>query len=204
VSADEDIFSRNVPGATAVLQEKTVAVAGCGGLGSNAAVLLVRAGIGRLILIDHDTVSLSNLNRQHFFRDDLGRPKVAALARHLRAIRPEIELELQERRLAPDDVASLGAADLLLEAFDSAADKRWLIERWHAAFPARPVIGASGLAGLGRCEEISVLRSGTIILCGDFASDMSAGLCAARVAQVAAMQANLAIEHLVEHHDHRQ
>jgi sulfur carrier protein ThiS adenylyltransferase len=196
-----DIFGRNVPGSTAVLQQRTVAVAGCGGLGSNAAVALTRAGIGRLILIDHDVVEPSNLNRQHFFLDDLGKPKVEALAASLRRIQPGIDLDLRPHRLAPADVAGLGAADLLLEAFDRAESKRWLLEAWCAAFPERWVVGASGLSGLGRTEALTVRRSGRIIMCGDFDSDMADGLCAPRVAMVAAMQANVAVECLVGAHD---
>lgn len=199
-----EIFARNVPGTTAILQQQTVAVAGCGGLGSNVAVLLARAGIGRLILIDHDVVEPSNLNRQHFFLDDLGQLKVEALAAHLRRIRPEIGLDLRPRKLEPADVPGLGAADLLVEAFDRAEAKRWLIEAWCEAFPDRWVIGASGLSGLGRTEHIGVRRSGKIVMCGDFTSDMAEGLCAARVALVAAMQANLAVECLVGDHDPRQ
>ncbi|HOX24241.1 MAG TPA: sulfur carrier protein ThiS adenylyltransferase ThiF [Candidatus Krumholzibacteria bacterium] len=193
-----DIFARNVPGSTALLQRRTVAVAGCGGLGSNVAVALARAGVGHLILIDHDVVAPDNLNRQHFFRDDVGRPKVAALADHLRRIQPAIGLDLRERTLQPADVAALGAADLLVEAFDRAEAKRWLLEAWCREFPERWVIAASGLAGIGRSEEIRVRRSGRIIMCGDFASDQTEGLCAARVLLVAAMQANVAIECLVE------
>ena len=192
-----DIFGRNVPGSTAVLQQRTVAVAGCGGLGSNAAVALTRAGIGRLILIDHDVVEPSNLNRQHFFLDDLGKLKVEALAAYLRRIQPGIDLDLWPHQLTPTDVAGLAAADLLLEAFDRAESKRWLLEAWCAAFPERWVVGASGLSGLGRTEALTVRRSGRIIMCGDFDSDMAAGLCAPRVAMVAAMQANVAIECLV-------
>jgi sulfur carrier protein ThiS adenylyltransferase len=186
------------------LQQKTVALAGCGGLGSNVAVALTRAGLGHLILIDFDTVAADNLNRQHFFLDDIGRPKVEALAEHLRRIQPEIALTLWPRQLAPADIADLHPADLLIEAFDRAEAKRWLIEAWCTAFPERWVIGASGLAGLGRTEQIQVRRSGRIIMCGDFESDAASGLCAARVAMVAAMQANLAIECLVGSHDHRQ
>ena len=198
-----DIFGRNVPGSTAILQQRTVAVAGCGGLGSNAAVPLTRAGIGRLILIDHDVVEASNLNRQHYF---LGRHRQAqgrgAGRRTCGGSSPAIGLDLRTRqRLEPADVAGLAAADLLIEAFDRAEAKRWLIEAWCAAFPDRWVIGASGLSGLGRTERIAVRRSGRIIMCGDFASDMAEGLCAARVAMVAAMQANLAIERLVEEGD---
>lgn len=192
-----DIFGRNVPGTRDVLRRKTVAIAGCGGLGSNAAVALVRAGVGRLILIDGDVVEPSNLNRQHFFLDDLGRPKTEALADQLRRIQPTLDLELWTRGLVAADVAGLVAADLLIEAFDRAEAKRWLIEAWSAAFPQRWVVGASGLSGLGRTERIAVRRAGRIIMCGDFESEMSEGLCAARVMLVAAMQANLAIECLL-------
>ena len=197
MSADRDIFSRNVPGTTDILRLKTVAVAGCGGLGSNAAVALVRAGVGRLILIDHDVVEPSNLNRQHFFQDDIGKPKVEALAAHLRRIHPAVGLELWRKRIEAADVAGLGAADLLVEAFDRAEAKRWLVEAWCAAFPERWVIGASGLSGIGRTEAVRVRRSGRIIMCGDFESNMAEGLCATRVMLVAAMQANLAVECLV-------
>lgn len=192
-----DIHGRNVPGTTAILGRKTVAVAGCGGLGSNAAVALVRCGVGHLILVDHDRVEPSNLNRQHFFRDDIGRLKVEALADHLRRIEPTVDLDLWPRELAPADVADLGAADLLIEAFDRAEAKRWLLEAWCKAFPDRWVIGASGLSGIGRTEAISVRRAGRVIMCGDFESDMAEGLCGTRVALVAAMQANLAVECLL-------
>lgn len=197
---NDDLFRRNVPGMTAALARATVGVAGCGGLGSNAALALARAGIGRLILVDADRVEASNLNRQAFFLDDIGRPKVAALAAHLRAINPALRLEAHERRLTPDAVATtFAAADLLLEAFDAAESKQWLIGAWLRAFPGRPVVAASGLAGLGGTDRLRVERHGSLIVCGDQASDMSAGLCSARVAIVAAMQANEAIAWLAQH-----
>lgn len=198
-----EIFARNVLGSTEILRGSTVALAGCGGLGSNAAVALVRAGVGRLILVDHDVVEASNLNRQHFFQGDIGRGKVDAIAGHLRAINPEVRLELWKLTLTPDDVPRLFArADLLIEAFDRADSKRWLIEAWCRAFPERKVICASGVSGLGKSEAIGVRRAGNIILCGDEASDPSQGLCAARVGIVANMEANLAIEVLVTEKSH--
>ncbi len=61
-----------------------VVVIGCGGLGSNTAQLLVRSGVGNVILIDDDVVNLSNLPRQIIFNEkDVGKPKVVALKRHL-------------------------------------------------------------------------------------------------------------------------
>lgn len=193
------IFARNVPGSTEILAAATVAVAGCGGLGSNAAVALVRAGVGRLILVDHDVVEPSNLNRQHYYQRDVGRKKVEALADHLRAIGPEVKLVLHDVTLTPEDVAVLfPEADLLIEGFDEAESKGWLVEAWCAAFPRRKVVCASGIAGLGKTEALRVRRAGNIILCGDERSEMSEGLCAPRVALVANMQANTAIEALVK------
>ncbi len=196
--AQEAIFSRNVPSMTAALSRATVGVAGCGGLGSNAALSLVRAGVGRLILVDHDRVELSNLNRQQFIQADVGRVKVEALADHLRAIRPEVDLELHLTRLEPERVAKIyGSADLLIEAFDRAEDKQWLIEAWCAAFPERPIICASGIGGAGNTGALRVRSAGQVFFCGDGRSDMALGLCAARVAIVANMQANVAIELLM-------
>ncbi|MBN2384338.1 sulfur carrier protein ThiS adenylyltransferase ThiF [bacterium] len=197
-STEDTIFERNVPGSTEILIRTTVAIAGCGGLGSNAAVALTRAGVGRFILVDSDRVELSNLNRQHFFRTDLGRPKVHALAAHLRAINPAIQLTLHFQRLQRNDVPSLFAeADLLLEAFDRAEDKKWLIEEWCQFYQDRYVICASGIAGIGKTESLKIRRAGTIVLCGDEHSDMTQGLCAARVGIVANTQANLALELLI-------
>ncbi len=196
---DSELFARNVPGMTARLQQATVGIAGCGGLGSNAAVALARAGIGKLILADADRVDASNLNRQHFFRADVGRLKVDALAGHLRAIHDEIRLTTHAMRLTPEFVPVVfRQADLLIEAFDQAEDKQWLIETWCRAFPERPIVAASGLGGYGRTGALQVRSAGKIHLCGDGESDMSLGLCAARVAAVAAMQANVAIELLME------
>jgi sulfur carrier protein ThiS adenylyltransferase len=180
---------------TECLQRATIGIAGCGGLGSNAAVTLARAGIGRLILADPDIVEASNLNRQHFFQPDIGKAKVDALADHLRAIQPEIRLVTHRLELAPANVPEVfREADLLVEAFDRAENKHWLIEAWCRAFPQRPIIVASGLAGCGRTNALRVRSSGNIHVCGDGESDMSLGLCAARVAIVANMQANVAIE----------
>lgn len=192
------IFERNVPGTTDKLQKATVGIAGCGGLGSNAAVALARAGVGKLILVDPDSVELSNLNRQHFFQPDIGRVKVEALADHLKAINPEIELVLHKLELTPENAPEIfEEADLLIEAFDRAESKRWLIETWCRAFPDRPIVCGSGLSGLGKTNALKVHSAGHIHCCGDEESDMSMGLCAARVGTVANMEANVAIELLL-------
>ena len=192
------IFERNVPGTTERLLKATIGVAGCGGLGSNAAVSLVRAGLGHLILVDHDEVEVSNLNRQYYFQSDVGKVKVEALADHLRAINPEIDLILHNMKLTPEDIPEIFRnVDLLIEAFDRAEDKQWLIEAWCSTFKDRPIIVGSGLSGIGNTKSLTVQNAGNITFCGDGVSDMSMGLCASRVAMTANMQANVAIALLV-------
>ena len=193
-----DIFTRNVPGTTEILQKSCIGIAGCGGLGSNAAVSLVRAGIGTLILVDFDTVEKSNLNRQFFFQSDTGKKKVEALSVHLKAINPDINLITHPCEITPQNVSVLfGSADLLIEAFDKAERKKWLIESWCRSFPDKPVVCGNGLSGLGKFDDLKVTKIGNIYFCGDGKSDMSMGLCSARVAIVANMEANIAIEILV-------
>jgi len=193
------IFARNVPGMRDRLQRATVGLAGCGGLGTHVALALTRAGIGRLILVDHDIVYASNLNRQCYFQSDLGRPKVVALREQVAAIGTGVAVAVHQERLCRDDVgARFAAADLLVEAFDQAEAKQWLIEAWCRAYPDRPIVAASGIGGYGRTNELRVRSSGQIHFCGDGVSDMALGLCAARVALVAHMQANLAIELLMD------
>ncbi len=194
----DSIFERNVPGTTEKLAAATVGIAGCGGLGSNAAVALARAGIGRLILVDHDRVEPSNLNRQHYFQSDIGKVKVEALGHHVREINPAIALELHDIELTPEHVPAVFAqADLLIEAFDRAENKRWLIESWCKNFPDRHIVCGSGLSGCGSTDTLGVHSAGHIHMCGDEETDMSLGLCAARVGIVANMQANVAIEILI-------
>ncbi len=189
------LFARNVPGSTEILQKSTVGIAGCGGLGSNAAVALARAGIGALIIADHDIVEESNLNRQHYFQQDIGIKKVTALSKHLKAINPHIKIKAINKCLQASDVPeTFKNADLLIEAFDRADAKSWLIEAWCCAFPGKPVVCASGLSGIGKTEDLKVQHAGNIHIVGDCTSDMSMGLCSARVAIAANMEANIAVE----------
>lgn len=75
------------------ISKNSAVIIGCGGLGTNAAVHLAGAGIGRLLLVDYDTVEERNLNRQFFYtKEDTGREKCALLAKRLGAYAPETEI----------------------------------------------------------------------------------------------------------------
>lgn len=101
----------------------SAAVLGCGGLGTNVAVHLCGAGIGRLWLCDFDTVQTRNLNRQFFFtKEDAGKPKCALLASRLRAYAPETEIIPVEREIkTPGDLRFADEAELLILAVDNVA-----------------------------------------------------------------------------------
>jgi hypothetical protein len=103
----DKIFERNVPKVRGILAKRTAAIAGCGGLGSNAAVALARAGIGNLVIADPDIVELSNLNRQYYFLDDVGKRKTDALTSHLLNINPVLKVESHFIELTKENVYEL-------------------------------------------------------------------------------------------------
>ncbi len=103
-------------------------VVGCGGLGTNAAVHLAGMGVGKLILIDDDTVDAGNLNRQFFFTNaDVGKCKCSVLAARLGAFAPDVETRALRRKIcAPDDLSDVQSAGVLIAAVDNIAARRVL------------------------------------------------------------------------------
>ncbi len=193
-----EIFSKNVPGMTEALSKATIGIAGCGGLGSNIAVSLVRAGIGNLIIADYDIVELSNLNRQYYFIEDVNNKKVEVLAKKLLQINPDCKINIIDKKLERSDISFLfNEADIMMEAFDKAEAKQWLIEEWSTLYPEKPIVSGNGLGGIGRLEKLNVKKVGRLYFCGDGESSEKEGLCSARVAIVANMQVSFAIELLM-------
>ncbi len=105
------------------LKAARVAIVGMGGLGCPAALYLAAAGVGQLTLIDDDTVSLDNLQRQILYAAaDVGRPKAVAAADRLAALNPHVVLAPIEARLAAG-TALLDGHDLVLDGSDSFATR---------------------------------------------------------------------------------
>jgi sulfur carrier protein ThiS adenylyltransferase len=184
------------------LSRFSIGIAGAGGLGSNCAVALTRSGIGRLIIADYDFVEETNLNRQYFFSDQVGMKKTDALMENLRRINPATRAEMHDIRLNPDNIPfTFRDCDLIIEALDSSAMKEMLAETVMDTWPDRPIIFGSGLAGYGKNNDLRErVFSSTVIVCGDGKTESSDDLppMAPRVAIVAAMQANAAIEILMK------
>ncbi len=194
-------FARRDPVVLDALRRSAVGIAGAGGLGSNVAAALARAGVGRLVIADFDRIEASNLNRQQYFVDQVGQVKVDALKENLLRINPFSVYEMHEVRVTPSNAASIfKAVDVLVEAFDKAEAKQMLIETCLRRYPGRPIVAASGLAGYGGNRKLHARRLGNLYICGDEASQCPKGVSpmAPRVGVVAHMQANLVVELLVK------
>lgn len=178
-----------------------VGIAGAGGLGSNCAAALARSGVGILVICDFDSVDISNLNRQFYFRDQVGMAKVDALKDNIARIDPDVRVITHHERLLPGNIKTIfRECDVVVEAFDESEMKEMLIETLQTELKEIPVIAASGVAGWGKNEEIHSRKiDDTLYVCGDGSSEVSKDEPAMgpRVAIVANMQANQVIEILM-------
>ena len=187
------------------LDRATVAVCGLGGLGSNIAVALTRAGVGRLMLIDFDRVDLTNLHRQQYKISQIGRSKTEALSENLDEIAPYTRREIHTVRLDESNAAELlKDADIICEAFDNAECKAMLTNLVLETMPDKYIVAASGMAGLGSPNAIRTRRiTDKFYLSGDGVSDVAddIGLVSARVMLCAAHQAQTVIRIIAEQFD---
>lgn len=171
----------------------TAAICGLGGLGSNIAIALARAGIGRLILVDFDRVDITNLHRQQYKAEQIGEYKTEALAANLLEISPYTEVKGVTERVTEDNFLELlEGADIVCEAFDNAEAKAMLVNGVLQKLPECYLVAASGMAGMGSPNRIETRRiTDRFYLCGDGVSDVeeTMGLVAPRVMLCAAHQA---------------
>jgi len=182
------------------LKQNTVGIAGAGGLGSNVAMHLTRVGIGKLIVADFDVVQESNLNRQFYFRHQLGTKKVEALKTNLLAINPELNIAIHSIKLDAQSIKEIfSGVDVMVEAFDRAEMKEVIAEVFQTDYPNIPLVMGNGMAGWGKSNEIRVNRFGNLYICGDGVSEIADELppLSPRVGICAAMQANVVLEILL-------
>lgn len=183
------------------LKKSKVAIAGLGGLGSNVAIALARAGVGKLKLIDFDNVDITNLNRQQYFIDDIGKAKVDALSSIIKKLNPVIELETENIKVTEENAVTLfNEYNLVCECFDKAENKAMLINTLLSETNNITIVSGSGMAGIGSGNLITTTQPmERLYLCGDKVSDVNKGLglIAPRVGICAMHQANTAIRILL-------
>lgn len=187
------------------LERATVAICGLGGLGSNIAISLARAGIGELILIDFDQVDITNLHRQQYKASQIGRYKTDALAENLREIAPYVKLTTHTQKISEENYTGLlSQADIICEAFDDAGAKAMLVNGVLETMPDKYLVSASGMAGLGPANTIKTRKiTKHFYLCGDGVSDVAdgMGLVSSRVMLCAAHEAHAVIRILAEEYE---
>lgn len=183
----------------------TIAVCGLGGLGSNIATALARAGVGKLILIDFDRIDITNLHRQQYKANQIGKYKTEALAENLWEIAPYITLQTHTVRITEENAAEvLADAQIICEAFDDAEAKAMLTNLVLEGMPDKYLVAASGMAGLGSANAIKTRKiTDRFYLCGDGVSEVrdGTGLVSSRVMLCAAHQAHSVLRILAEQYE---
>ena len=188
------------------LHNAKVAIAGLGGLGSNIAVMLARSGVGQLLLVDYDVVDVTNLNRQMYYIQHIGKPKAQALLEILYQINPysnyQSAYESVCLKVTPENVRELFYDyPIVCEAFDCPDQKAMLVREVLTQCPNTTVVSGNGMAGYGDINEIQTSRKMRhLYVCGDQHTDVGEGigLMAPRVAACAAHEANKVIQLIME------
>ena len=195
------MMARHTPDVHERIKCGRVGIAGAGGLGSCVAIALARVGVGELDIADNDVVEPSNLNRQQYFIDQIGTPKVFALRDNLQRINPGTKVNCFNQKVTPENIADcFGKVDILVEAFDGADQKAMLTNHFLSHFPDKILVAASGIAGYGSSNSIHTTKiSNHFYLCGDgiTAAQPGCGLMAPRVGIAASHQANAVLRLLL-------
>lgn len=142
------------------LKEKTVAVVGVGGVGGTAATALVRCGVGRIILVDHDLFEETNLNRQAFsFEAAVGKKKVEVAKTYLNSISSDTEIIALDAFFNEDNAEELFCLkpDYIIDAIDTVSSKKVLIREAYGR--GIPIISS---LGTGNRLNPSLIRCGRL------------------------------------------
>ena len=155
------------------IQNQIIGIAGAGGLGSNCAFNLVRSGFKKLYIYDYDKVDSSNLNRQFYFIEQIGFPKVIALENNLKKINPDIEITTGEIMIDENNIIKLfDNCSIIVEAFDKAESKKMVAESFFNS--DKIIISASGIAGYGNSDDIKIQKiRNNFYLIGDMKSEVN-------------------------------
>lgn len=187
------------PEERAALESVRVGIAGAGGLGSNCAMHLVRSGVKHITIVDFDVVNESNLNRQFFFRDQIGQKKVEAIKANLLRIEPDADIRIVDIRLDASSAREIFAdCGIVVEAFDAVDAKVMLVSAFASS--GKKLVTASGLAGWGRSNAIRLRKMGSsVVAIGDGETSVGDGAApvSPRVGIAAAMEANAVVSLLL-------
>jgi sulfur carrier protein ThiS adenylyltransferase len=177
------------------IENARIGIGGAGGLGSNCAMMLVRSGFKYLEFLDHDKIEASNLNRQQYFFQDIGKPKALITKERLLAINPDAQILAHEAKWSPDNAKNFFQnCTIIVEAFDNADFKHQFVEYYQDK--ARYIVSGNGMAGLNEKLPMTRRRIGNVYFNGNGTTDSVEGHppLAPRVTQCAAMMAQTVLD----------
>lgn len=184
---------------------KSVAICGLGGLGSNIAISLARAGVLKLTLIDFDKVDITNLNRQQYNVSQVGSYKTYALEENIKQIAPYAQIITHTEKITEDNIIKLlSNIDIICEAFDKASQKAMLVNFILEKLPNKYLVCGCGMAGM---DSANVIKTRKVLdkfyICGDEVSDIddNIGLFSSRVMICAGHQAHMVLRIIAEKYD---
>lgn len=182
------------------IQSLKVGIIGAGGLGSNAALNLVRSGFKSFIIADFDQVEASNLNRQFYFLKQKDKLKVEALKENLLLINPDLAIKTICQEITKANIADIfKSCDIIIEACDRVASKKIVVEEFMQQ--DKLLVAASGVGGYGDSDQVKIkeIREG-FYLVGDFNSEVGDKYqpLAPKVNLVAAKQADIILNSVLE------
>ncbi|MCQ2052008.1 MAG: ThiF family adenylyltransferase [Bacteroidaceae bacterium] len=162
MTAEHSIFQRMelILGAENIrqLSSKCVMIVGIGGVGGYAAELVVRSGVGSVVIVDGDIVEEGNINRQIIaLHSTIGRSKTAVMEQRLTDINPDVHITAIDRFIKPEDVAGLignNPADIIIDAIDSVQTKAELIR--YAFSSNIPIISSMGAGKRTLAEKVMI------------------------------------------------
>ncbi len=148
------------------IQSVHIGIGGAGGIGSNVAIILTRCGFRYFEIIDFDKITVSNLNRQHYFLKDIGKTKVSVLKKYLLNINPDVKIKLHTKKWnVSDGECYFKGCDFIIEAFDIPKNKQQFIEYYQDK--TKYLISANGIAGINITPQIQIKKIGNIFFVGD-------------------------------------
>lgn len=189
------------PAGQARLAGASVLVVGAGGLGCPVLQYLAAAGVGRLVVVDHDVVEESNLQRQPLYTmADIGSPKVIAARAALLRLNPGIRVDALTQRLTPGNASVLVAAtDIVVDAADSLATTYVLSDtclQHHVPLISASAVGLAGYVG-GFCGGAPSYRAVFPEMPVRAASCSSAGILGSLVGTIGSLQAQFVLQWLL-------
>ncbi|MGL4773545.1 MAG: sulfur carrier protein ThiS adenylyltransferase ThiF [Clostridium sp.] len=199
---EKKMMERVPPEVLEVLKKSKIAVAGSGGLGSNITLSLARIGVGEISIFDFDVVEASNLNRQQYFVEDIGKGKVQALKDLISRVNPFVKINAHHVYLDQSNIKELlSGHDIIIEAFDNPECKATLSNIVLTELKESYLITGSGMAGYYSSNLIQTRRvTKRLYVCGDGENEYvkEIGIMAPRVCITANHMANMAIRLLLK------